>query len=212
MLIDGRMASTSVWQPTRSRRSAASMNSMFNVRFRPDEKSFFRHWFKLVPPDVYTPTEKSLHSAGDTMTFFCLIDANPEPDIRWFHRLGNDINHESDLSRQLHQGSQSGHQNGRRMTPYWSIEQEQINATRWKTSLLIKVSTMRRTSSSWLSSFSIFQSDFSTRPFSVALSVDTDKTRKRSPSCPIIIIIITHRRNTDIPLRSESSRRRIYRS
>ena len=94
------------------------------------------------------------------MTFFCLIDANPEPDIRWFHRLGNDINHENDLSRQLHQGSQSDHQNGRRMTPYWFIEQEQINATRWKTSLLIKVSDMRQMSSPWFLSFSIFPKRF----------------------------------------------------
>ena len=71
-------------------------------------------------------------------------------------------------------------------------------------------------SSRWLRSswwtFSIFRSDRSTRLFSVALSIDMDKMRKRSPSCPIIIIISMHRRNIDIPRRRESHQRWIYRS
>jgi hypothetical protein len=67
-----------------------------------------------------------------------LIDGNPEPDIRWLHRFSNDINNqEMDLSRQVIQGFETS--NNRRDTPIWSIKQEQINTTRWKTTLFIKV-------------------------------------------------------------------------
>ncbi len=65
-----------------------------------------------------------------------MIDANPEPDIRWFHRFTNDINQEMDLSRQFNEGF---YNNKRREGPIWSITQEKINATRWKTNLFIKV-------------------------------------------------------------------------
>ncbi len=99
------------------------------------EKIFF--FFSLVPPDVYSPKVKSSHSIGDTITFECLIDANPEPDIRWFHQFTNDINQEMDLSRQFNQGFYNN--NKRRDGPIWSITQEKINATRWKTNLFIKV-------------------------------------------------------------------------
>ncbi len=77
-----------------------------------------------------------MHSIGDTITFECLIDANPEPEIRWLHRYTNDINQEMDLSRQFNQGY---YNNKRRDGPIWSITQEKINATRWKTILFIKV-------------------------------------------------------------------------
>jgi hypothetical protein len=57
----------------------------------------------------------------------CLIDANPEPEIRWLHRIFNDV----DLT---HQYSKEKEDNG-----LWYIKHEQLNATRWKTSLFIKV-------------------------------------------------------------------------
>ncbi len=66
-----------------------------------------------------------------------MIDANPEPDIRWIHRFTNDIHQEMDLSRQFNQGYSNN--NNRRDGPIWSITQEKINATRWKTNLFIKV-------------------------------------------------------------------------
>jgi len=66
-----------------------------------------------------------------------LIDANPEPDIRWFHQFTKDINQEMDLSRQFNQGLYNNN-NNRRDSPIWSITQEKINATRWKTNLFIK--------------------------------------------------------------------------
>ncbi|CAF0747073.1 unnamed protein product [Adineta ricciae] len=87
------------------------------------------------PPDVYSSKVKSFHSIGDTITFECLIDANPEPDIRWLHRFSDDINQEMDLSRQYNQGF---YNNRRRDGPIWSITQEKINSTRWKTILFIK--------------------------------------------------------------------------
>ena len=78
-----------------------------------------------------------------------MIDANPEPDIRWLHRLSNDINQRFDLSRQsLHESSnfhqrpfENEHSNSRRgsLPVTWTIEQQQINSTRWKTSLTLKV-------------------------------------------------------------------------
>ena len=101
----------------------------------------------LVPPDVQSSTSKSLHSIGDTITLHCLIDANPEPDIRWLHRFNNDINQQIDISRHIDQGIPNGNYQhntsvsttNRRMTPSWSIEQEKINSTRWKTTLIVKV-------------------------------------------------------------------------
>ncbi|CAF0853475.1 unnamed protein product [Adineta steineri] len=89
------------------------------------------------PPDVYSPKVKSIHSIGDTITFECLIDANPEPDIRWLHRFTDDINQEMDLSGQFNQGYNNNN-NKRRENSIWSISQEKINSTRWKTSLFIK--------------------------------------------------------------------------
>ncbi|CAF1295776.1 unnamed protein product [Rotaria sordida] len=88
------------------------------------------------PPDVYSPKEKTFHSIDDTIIFECLIDANPEPDIRWLHRFTNDINQEMDLSNQLNQGFYN--HNSRRENQILSITQEKINATRWKTNLFIK--------------------------------------------------------------------------
>ncbi|CAF3345409.1 unnamed protein product [Rotaria sp. Silwood1] len=88
------------------------------------------------PPDVYSPKEKSFHSIDDTITFECLIDANPEPDIRWLHRFTNDINQEMDLSNHFHQGFYN--HNSRRENLVLSITQEKINATRWKTNLFLK--------------------------------------------------------------------------
>lgn len=87
------------------------------------------------PPDVYSPKLKSYHSIGDSITFECLIDSNPEADIRWIHRFSNDINQEVDLSRQFNQGF---YNNKRRDSPVWSITQEKINSTRWKTNLFIE--------------------------------------------------------------------------
>lgn len=101
------------------------------------KKMLFFLSFWLVPPDVYSPIVKSFHSIGDTITFECLIDANPEADIRWIHRFNDDINQEMDLSRQFHQGFTKN--NHRRDGPIWSITQERINTTRWKTNLFIQV-------------------------------------------------------------------------
>ena len=87
----------------------------------------------LVPPDVYTRSETSVHSIGDTVILHCLIDANPEPDIRWFHRFSDEINQEMDLSRQFSQENFDDRGN-----KIWYIQNEQLNNTRWKTSLFIK--------------------------------------------------------------------------
>ena len=135
------MESMSASPLIRSARSDVSTNSTFSVRraprFRRRLRSFALSLSKLVPPDVYSPIVKSFHSIGDAITFQCLIDANPEPDIRWVHRFSDDINQEMDLSRQFKQGFPT--QSARRESSMWSIEQEQINATRWRTSLFIKV-------------------------------------------------------------------------
>lgn len=80
---------------------------------------------------------KSFHSIDDTITFECLIDANPEPDIRWLHRFINDINQEVDLSHEFNQGLHN--HNSRKEGSILSIKQEKINATRWKTMLFIRV-------------------------------------------------------------------------
>jgi hypothetical protein len=103
----------------------------------------------LVPPDVYTPRIKSSHSIGDTVILECFIDANPEPDIRWLHQFPDNINEEMDLSRQFYQGFDNNN-NNRRDKGIWSIKQEQLNATRWKISLFIKVNA----------SFIIFSKEF----------------------------------------------------
>jgi len=45
-----------------------------------------------------------------------------------------------DLSRQFNEGFYNNNNNNkRREGPIWSITQEKINATRWKTNLFIKV-------------------------------------------------------------------------
>ncbi len=76
------------------------------------------------------------HFIGDTVLLQCLIDANPEPDIRWLHRFPNDINEEMDLSRQFSQENFDDHEKKN-----WYIQNEQLNASRWKTSLFIQVNT-----------------------------------------------------------------------
>ncbi len=81
--------------------------------------------------------EKRYHSIGDAVLLECLIDANPEPDIRWLHRYSNDINQDIDLSRQFYQEKFDNDDD--REDRIWYIKQEQLNATRWKTSLFIKV-------------------------------------------------------------------------
>jgi hypothetical protein len=68
----------------------------------------------------------------------CVVDANPEPDIRWLHQFNNPIEQEIDLSDHSHQMMQLN-QHHRRGNPTWSIYQEQINNTRWQTTLTIKV-------------------------------------------------------------------------
>ena len=69
------------------------------------------------------------------MTLDCWVDANPQPEIRWLHRFTNAANEEIDLSRQFSSNSPL-------QTDVWFIKQEQVNATRWKTSLFIQVSTL----------------------------------------------------------------------
>ena len=64
----------------------------------------------------------------------CLIDSNPEPDIKWFHRFAEDSHQEMDLSRQYSQENFDVKQN-----EIWYIKHEQFNTTRWKTTLFIKV-------------------------------------------------------------------------
>jgi hypothetical protein len=64
-----------------------------------------------------------------------LVDANPEPDIKWLHSYSNDIHQEMDLSHQFYQEKIDENREHR----IWYIKQEQLNATRWKTSLFIKV-------------------------------------------------------------------------
>lgn len=84
------------------------------------------------------------------MTFECLIDGNPEPDIRWLHRLSNDDTDQIvDLTRLFHQDSlnppsyhhksDNDRPHTRRQSSTWSLRHEQINATRWKTTLTVKV-------------------------------------------------------------------------
>ncbi len=68
------------------------------------------------------------------MILHCLIDANPEPDIKWFHRFSDADNQEMDLSRQFSQENFNEQEN-----KIWYIQNEQLNNTRWKTSLFIKV-------------------------------------------------------------------------
>ena len=116
---------------------------MFNVSAADKDRSSntrasLIHRSSLVPPEVSSPIDKSYYSVSDTVTLHCLIDANPEPDIRWMHRFSDDINQEVDLSRQFHQGSYTNN-NQRRENGVWFIKQEQLNATRWKTVLFIKV-------------------------------------------------------------------------
>lgn len=110
------------------------------------------------PPDVYTSTLRSFHSIGETVTFECLIDGNPEPDIRWLHRLSNDDTDQIvDLTRLFHQDSlnppsyhhksDNDRPHTRRQSSTWSLRHEQINATRWKTTLTVKHLSKR-----WLNS------------------------------------------------------------
>lgn len=70
------------------------------------------------------------------MVVECMVDANPEPDIRWLHRYSNETKQEIDLSRQY---SQEKLDQNRREDRVWFIKHEQLNATRWKTSLFIQV-------------------------------------------------------------------------
>ncbi|CAF1021701.1 unnamed protein product [Adineta steineri] len=88
------------------------------------------------PPDVHSLTEEYYHFIGDAVILECLIDSNPEPDIRWLHRYSNDIKQEIDLSRQFYQ--EHSDNNNNQDNRIWYIKHEQLNATRWKTNLFIK--------------------------------------------------------------------------
>lgn len=71
---------------------------------------------------------------GNAVLIECLIDANPEPDIKWFHRFADDTHQEMDLSRQYSQENLDV-----KHDDIWYIKHEQFNTTRWKTTLFIKV-------------------------------------------------------------------------
>ena len=177
---------------------------------RENEKENLFFCYYSVPPDVYSPKLKSYHSIGDSITFECLIDSNPEADIRWIHRFSDDINQEVDLSRQFNQGF---YNNKRRDGPIWSITQEKMNSTRWKTNLFIKV--LKRTAIVsfiyFLFVFSIFHDVFSIQHLSVELRIVTVKANEQSQFFPIIIIIIImHRKNIVIQQHQQHSHHPIY--
>ena len=89
----------------------------------------------IVPPYVHSSREEVRHSVGDAVVIECMVDANPEPDIRWLHRYSNETKQEIDLSRQYSQEKLDKKREDR----IWFIKHEQFNATRWKTSLFIQV-------------------------------------------------------------------------
>jgi hypothetical protein len=91
--------------------------------------------FSLVAPDVHSSSEELRHFVDDAVVIECWIDANPEPDIRWLHRYPADDKQEIDLSRQFSQENFEHNPSER----IWYIRKEQLNATRWKTSLFIQV-------------------------------------------------------------------------
>ncbi|CAF0897514.1 unnamed protein product [Adineta ricciae] len=86
------------------------------------------------PPYVHSSREEVRHSVGDAVVIECMVDANPEPDIRWLHRYSNETKQEIDLSRQYSQEKLDKKREDR----IWFIKHEQLNATRWKTSLFIQ--------------------------------------------------------------------------
>lgn len=90
---------------------------------------------RSVPPEVHSPRDEVHHAVGEAMVIECLIDANPTPDIRWLHRYPTDVKQEIDLSRQFSQETFE-HASDERV---WYIKHEQLNATRWKSSLFIQV-------------------------------------------------------------------------
>lgn len=109
---------------------------MFNVkRIRIDRNKFstFRFFSFLfsVRPSVKIDDETIYSSIDDEIQLNCFIDGNPRPDIRWFHRFSpaddDDREEEMDFSTNFH-----------------SINFEQLNSTRWKTSLLINVKKRKR--------------------------------------------------------------------
>ena len=93
-----------------------------------------RFFVFLVPPDVLNISENVSYFVGDAVMIECLIDGNPEPDMKWFHRFADDFGQEIDLSRQFSQENFEEKSND-----IWYIKHEQFNNTRWKTSLFIKV-------------------------------------------------------------------------
>ncbi|UJR13501.1 hypothetical protein I4U23_000515 [Adineta vaga] len=86
------------------------------------------------PPYVQSTREEVYHSIGDAVVIECIIDANPEPEIKWLHRYSNEMKKEIDLTRQFVQEN-LGKKHEEKI---WFIKNEQFNATRWKTSLFIQ--------------------------------------------------------------------------
>lgn len=82
------------------------------------------------------PSEKSFYAIGDEIQLECLIEGNPAPDIRWYHRFSSRIDQEIDLTTEY---SQLNLKRKELKNDIWFIKQEQFNATRWKTSLFIQV-------------------------------------------------------------------------
>ncbi|CAF0883547.1 unnamed protein product [Rotaria sordida] len=89
------------------------------------------------PPNVSILREKSSYLIGDTLLLECFIDTNPESDIQWLHRYTQDINKDIDLSRLFYK-EYFDHNHYKIDNDIWYIKQEQLNATRWKTTLFIK--------------------------------------------------------------------------
>ncbi|CAF1613542.1 unnamed protein product [Rotaria sp. Silwood1] len=89
------------------------------------------------PPNVSILTNKTSYFIGDKLILECLIDANPKADIRWLYKSSYDIDHDKDLS-QLFYREYFDHNHFTIDNDIWYIKQEQLNATRWKTTLFIK--------------------------------------------------------------------------
>ncbi|CAF1205211.1 unnamed protein product, partial [Didymodactylos carnosus] len=81
------------------------------------------------PPDVTSLQTKTYHFPGDSIAFVCFIDSNPDPNIRWFHTSANSNSNRKDLTT-FYQGQHNSN--------VWSIVEEKLNNTRWKTILYIK--------------------------------------------------------------------------
>ncbi|CAF1340273.1 unnamed protein product, partial [Didymodactylos carnosus] len=82
------------------------------------------------PPDVSSTQLKVHRFPDDSVTFVCFVDSNPDPNIRWFHIPIDSNNNRIDLT--------AYHQQQHYNSNEWSIVEEKLNSTRWKTVLYIK--------------------------------------------------------------------------